>query len=245
MPADKPIVFFDVGGTLIEVVPSIGSVYAAACGERGLAIGAHELQRAFDAAWRAISEEIPRGADRYSHFEGGEHEWWERVSVHAFDLCGLPADRRPTVDRLRSAFARAEAWTLYPEARGALEALRREGCRLGVISNWDSRLPALLSSLDLDDHFEAVTYSAAERIEKPHPAIFDAALRALEADPSRAFHVGDRLEEDYLGAREAGLRALLVCRQPAGPELMDEVRRWGHESDLVADLAAAVDRILS
>jgi putative hydrolase of the HAD superfamily len=102
----------------------------------------------------------------------------------------------------------------------------------------------LLSSLDLDDHFEVVTYSAAERVEKPHPAIFDAALRALDVDPFRAFHIGDRLEEDYVGAREAGLRALLVCREPAGPEVMDEVKRWGHERDLVADLAAAAERIL-
>ena len=245
MGADsRSVIFFDVGGTLVDVSPSVGAVYATACARRGVRVGSSDLQSAFDRAWVTLSEEVPRGADRYRLFAGGEREWWERVSTHAFDLCGVPASGRPPADELRAVFARPEAWKIYPEARDALADLKRRGHRLGVLSNWDSRLPELLASLDLDAHFDAVIYSAAAGYEKPHPAIFTAALDALHVDPSRAVHIGDRLEEDYAGAKAAGLRALLVRRGSANAAIRQEMTRRGEERDLVADLGEAVKRIV-
>ncbi len=243
MTRDKPVVFFDVGGTLMEVSPSVGYVYSKALADRGASVPPGSIQHAFDRAWGVVSEAVPHGSDRYALFPGGEEEWWRRVSSHAFDLCGVAADRRPPVEELRSHFARADAWQIFPETRDVLRNLAVGGYRLGVISNWDSRLPRLLASLDLDGHFESVIYSAAEGVEKPHPAIFAAALEAFGVSAAGAVHVGDRLEEDYAGARSAGLRAVLVRREPIGPELLEEVSHWGHEEDVVTDLEAAVRRI--
>ena len=242
LPPD--VVFFDVGGTLLEVSPSVGHVYATACGARGAAVVPASVQRAFDAAWVALSEQVPRGADRYRIYPGGETEWWERVSSHAFDLCGVPAESRPPVEELRGVFAQAEAWRVYSEVAEALEVLKGRGCRLGVISNWDSRLPALLGSLGLDGYFESLIYSAGAGSEKPHPAIFAAALERFEVGPSRAAHVGDRLEEDYAGAKAAGLRALLLSRGPRDPGLPERMRPWGDPEDLVSDLREAALRLI-
>ncbi len=238
-------VFFDVGGTLVEVSPSIGQVYAEACARHGAAVSAAAVQIAFDSAWVAMSRQVPAGADRYRLFPGGEQEWWERVSSHAFDLCAVDEGRRPPLDELRTAFARAEAWRVYPEARGVLERLRRAGCRMGVISNWDSRLPALLSTLGLDGYFEAVVSSARVGCEKPSPAIFEAALDALGVVASGSVHIGDRREEDYAGARAAGLRALLLDRQRSHGPKEDDVGDGVAVDDLVADLREAADRILT
>ena len=247
--ARPTVVFFDVGGTLIEVSPSIGHVYAEACRRRGARVDPDSVQAAFDRAWVTLSSQVPSGRDRYSLFPGGESEWWARVTRHAFDQCDVPEACRPPAEELRATFARAEAWRVYPEAVEALSDLARRGIRLGVISNWDSRLPALLSALGLNAHFECVVSSAAAGYEKPHPAIFHAGLQALGVEPSRALHVGDRLEEDYEGAIGAGLQALLVDRR-AGAMPREEVSRWngwdkgwGNGADLVADLAEAVQRI--
>ncbi|HZI95034.1 MAG TPA: HAD-IA family hydrolase [Patescibacteria group bacterium] len=240
----RGVVFFDVGGTLVDVSPSVGAVYATACAARGARVAPSDLQEAFDRAWVTLSEDVPRGADRYRLFAGGEREWWERVSTRAFDLCGVPVPARPPADELRAVFARPEAWKIYPEARDALAELRRRGYRLGVLSNWDSRLPELLAALDLEAHFEALIYSAAAGYEKPHPAIFTAALEALNVDPSRAVHIGDRLEEDYAGAKSAGMRALLVRRGPDLAAMRQEMTHRGDERDLVADLGEAVRRIV-
>ena len=244
MRDSRKVVFFDVGGTLVEVSPSVGHVYALACAQMGAHVLPADVQRAFDQAWVSLSEDVPRGSDRYAMFPGGEHEWWEKVSCFAFDLCGVPAARRPAVPELRAVFAKAESWHVYPEARAALATLKDAGFRLGVISNWDSRLPALMRRLGLDGYFESLVYSAGTGYEKPHPAIFSTALKALRVEASQAVHIGDRIDEDYAGARAAGLGALLLCRGIVPPDLRDEVRRWGDEADLVLDLAAAVRRVV-
>jgi putative hydrolase of the HAD superfamily len=237
------MVFFDVGGTLLDVSPSIGHVYSRACAERGAHVEPAAVQRAFDSAWVSMSREVPRGANRYRHFAGGETEWWERISSHAFDQCEVAAERRPTVDDLRAHFARPEAWRIFPETREVLGELRGRGLRLGIISNWDSRLPKLLASLELDGHFEVVVFSASAGYEKPHPAIFETALAAAGVEASRALHIGDRLDEDYAGAKAAGLRALLLSRSRPEPSFLEEVSRWGDARDLIADLREALDRI--
>ena len=238
-------VFFDVGGTLVEVSPSIGHVYSEAIALRGGAADPRQVQKAFDLAWVTLSKDVPSGADRYRLFPGGEEEWWERVSCFAFEQCDVAEEYRPSVHELRSVFSRAEAWKIYPEAREVLAQLGRESIRLAVISNWDSRLPALMKTLELDSHFEFMVYSAEIGCEKPDPAIFSRAVEEMGVDPSRAVHIGDRLEEDYTGARSAGLKALLLNRSPGNPGLQSEVEeRWGQTGDLVVDLNEALRRIL-
>ena len=239
-------VFFDVGGTLVEVSPSIGHVYTEAIVRRGGTADPSQVQRAFDRAWVILSKDVPRGVDRYRLFPGGEREWWERVSGFAFDQCDVSEEHRPPVDELRAVFSKADAWKIYPEAREVLGELGERGVRLAVVSNWDSRLPTLMKTLDLDGHFEFLIYSAEIGCEKPHPAIFTRAIEEMGIEPSRAVHIGDRLDEDYTGARSAGLKALLLNRSPGDPDLRSEVEeRWGEANDLIADLHEALQRILN
>ena len=45
--------------------------------------------------------------------------------------------------------------------------------------------------------------------EKPHPAIFSAALNEMKADPAHSLYVGDLYSVDYVGARNAGMQAVI------------------------------------
>jgi len=111
------------------------------------------------------------------------------------------------------AFSDPDSWRVADDVRPALETLRRDGVRLAVVSNWDSRLPRLLATLGLDGYFETLGVSALEGCEKPDPALFRAVLRRLGADPAQALHVGDVPELDLAGARAAGVDALLIDRE--------------------------------
>ena len=235
-------VFFDVGGTLVEVSPSVGHVYAGACARLGASVEPAAIQSAFDQAWVALSADVPPGADRYRIFEGGERAWWERLSAQAFEACGVAREHRPHVEDLRAVFAKADAWRIYPDVHDALAALSRAGIRLGVISNWDSRLPALLRTLELSEPFEAIVHSAAAGYEKPHPEIFRAALSALGVSARASAHVGDRLEEDYEGARRAGLVGVLLQREDTSWRAGGGAP--GPHPDRVADLRELVERVL-
>jgi putative hydrolase of the HAD superfamily len=127
-------------------------------------------------------------------------------------------------DELYTRFAAATAYRLYPETLSVLTQLRQEGYMVGVISNWDSRLTAILEGLGLTEHLHHVTISALVGWEKPHRAVFDHALQAVSVSPSRALHIGDSLREDIQGAAQAGLQPLWIQRQEASESAYPVIR---------------------
>ena len=54
-----------------------------------------------------------------------------------------------------------------------------------------------------------ITDSGLVGYEKPHPAIFQAAMRAMDATPEQSLYVGDVYSVDYVGATRAGMQAIL------------------------------------
>ncbi len=94
----------------------------------------------------------------------------------------------------------------------ALERLHAAGFGLAVVSNANGTVRERLRLLGLGRFFPIVVDSHEERIEKPDPRIFLPALRALDVPPSRALYVGDLFHIDVLGARAAGIDAVLLDR---------------------------------
>jgi putative hydrolase of the HAD superfamily len=107
---------------------------------------------------------------------------------------------------------RAIRFRPYPDARPALQRLRRQGLSVVCVSNWDFELPDVLERSGLGDLLDGVVTSAAAAARKPDPAIFARALQLADCAPADALHVGDTVEEDVAGARAAGISALLLDR---------------------------------
>jgi putative hydrolase of the HAD superfamily len=113
----------------------------------------------------------------------------------------------------------------YPDAAPALTALRGRGLRLVAVSNWDCSLGTVLERCGLAGLLDGAISSAEAGAPKPDPAIFTAALELARCEPAEALHVGDTREEDVVGARSAGIRALLLDRDGAGGDIssLDEI----------------------
>jgi putative hydrolase of the HAD superfamily len=97
---------------------------------------------------------------------------------------------------------------LAAHSHALLEALRESGLRLGLVSNafdpgW--LLHRDLEQMGLAERLDFSVFSSEVGIRKPHPAIFERALGALEVEPAHALFVGDRLYEDVRGAGELGI----------------------------------------
>jgi putative hydrolase of the HAD superfamily len=127
-------------------------------------------------------------------------------------------------------------WSVcLPEAPGALEALRGLGLRLAVVSNSNGTVARLLEALDLARRVDAVLDSAVVGVEKPDPRIFRVAAAALGVEPGEAVHVGDLYSVDVLGARAAGIPAILL--DPVGAWAVDDcpkARDVGDAARLIA-----------
>jgi HAD superfamily hydrolase (TIGR01549 family) len=131
---------------------------------------------------------------------------------------------------------------LYPDALPCLERLRAAGYRIGLAGNQPEWAEDALRRLGVPcDH---VASSARWGVEKPSPEFF-ARIRELAAlPPERIAYVGDRLDNDVLPAREAGLCAVFLRRGPWGiaHALRPQVARAHLRVDSLAELPAALER---
>jgi putative hydrolase of the HAD superfamily len=152
------------------------------------------------------------GKDRYSSVAGGERAWWGEFIREVLDRLDHEAPWEPLLDDLYAAFSDPEVWKTFPETHATLSNLADREVPLAVISNWDRRLPEILTSLGIVDFFAEVVVSAVEGIEKPSPEIFHRALTRLGLEAAEVVHVGDSPLEDYSGAETAGLSAVLLDR---------------------------------
>lgn len=105
------------------------------------------------------------------------------------------------------------AWHAFDDVLPALAALRARVPRIGVLTNGVvAQQRAKLAALDLADAFDVVVTAEDLGVAKPAPSAFTGACARLGTDPARTLYVGDDHEVDLLGARAAGLQAVLVDR---------------------------------
>jgi ribonucleotide monophosphatase NagD (HAD superfamily) len=89
---------------------------------------------------------------------------------------------------------------------------------------WQTQRGPLLDSGCYVAGLEYAAQTAATVLGKPSAAYFDAACRALDAEPSMAWMVGDDLETDVAGARGVGMHAVLVRTGKFRPDAVEQSR---------------------
>jgi len=229
-------VTFDATGTLIGLRRPVGASYGEVGRRHGLDVADDELEEIF---YDEFVKMPPLAFPPLSLTElrGIERLWWSRLIKEVL-LGAMPGGQTEQgrarleevfdaiFDDLSAEFTGTSGWTAYPEAREVVSELKSAGFAVGVISNFDSRLDEVLLALDLLPLFDIVMNSSGAGAVKPHPEIFHAALASLHAEPAQTLHVGDSYEADWVGAREAGMQALLLGRR--GPERAVEDRGFPH-----------------
>jgi HAD superfamily hydrolase (TIGR01509 family) len=101
-------------------------------------------------------------------------------------------------------------WEVVPPEVPRVLAELRGRYRLGVVSNANGTVREKLRRVGLAEYFEVILDSHEEGVEKPDPRIFQLALERLGARAEEAVHVGDYYHIDVVGARAAGVRAVLL-----------------------------------
>jgi HAD superfamily hydrolase (TIGR01509 family) len=135
--------------------------------------------------------------------------------------------------------------TVPQENLEALDQLRERGLKLGLVSNAHF-LPALMledfERLGLAERMDAIVTSSQLGIRKPHPAIFERMLAALDVSPREALFVGDKLREDVVGPKELGMRAVLT-HQFRQEDPADSAVQPDHVIASLAELVPYVERL--
>lgn len=111
----------------------------------------------------------------------------------------------------------SEIFKIYEDVLPCLDYLKGHGVKTAIISNWDYSLHGILEVMDLHHRFDLVVASLEEGFEKPDPRIFLETLEKLGVEPANAAHVGDDPIDDLQGARNVGMRAVLIDRALKAP----------------------------
>ena len=159
--------------------------------------------------------------------ETGLWTGWARVlGVPAFTLFGVLGglaarveDHRKFLSLLGFEAVPGPDWVLteadlYPDARPCLQALRDDGWRVVVGGNQPAQVQRLVEELGLA--VDLVISSGGLGAEKPDPRFFSLVAEAAGVDVSDCVHVGDRVDNDVIGARAAGMLPVHVRRGPWG-----------------------------
>lgn len=159
------------------------------------------------ADWQALERRTKQEFDQGLIAGKIDHGFW--WTFHTYLLNQLDAFDESVRDTLVENTQNSANWDqILPGTREALERIRQK-YEIAIISNADGKIDAVLTRCGICDCFAGITDSGNVGHEKPHPAIFAAALQQMKADPGESLYVGDVYSVDYLGARNSGMDAVL------------------------------------
>jgi FMN phosphatase YigB (HAD superfamily) len=220
---------FDFADTLAELQPSRQGI-AAEYIERvsGIRVGTDIITRAYKAVdlLMQYSSVRTRSAEQRAEF-------YREYNRHLFALLGVSHLADPA--GLFVAFGERKAhWQLKPGARGTLDELRRGGCRIGIISNFDTRLQQVVyDHLGLANIVDYLHISQSEGVEKPDPRFYLSFFEKYGVAIKDSFYVGDSYVLDFLPATGIGVKTWLL----------DEAGLYPYCHDAITNLAELLQRI--
>lgn len=171
-----------------------------------------------ETAWYAAT-------DRFlAEWRAGRLGWEQqrRDRMRAFlPLLGETPGSDEQLDDLFASGYRAEyerAWRGFDDAAPTISTLHAAGFATAVLTNGsEEQQRKKLAALGLLDTIGPVFTAGGLGLRKPDPRAFQAACAGLRAAPTDVVYVGDEHEVDVLGARAAGLSAVLLDRDGTAP----------------------------
>ena len=231
-------IFFDSGGTIY------GFDGSGSGDESHAEVAANMAQRAHAAlGWLGISATLDEVTEqiRQLHEEGRTSPpgYTEETLVHSlFGRLGAPP-RRDHVVYVTGVLSgpRFQSW-LFPGVAETLQHLTDAGLYVGIIAN--THVPGWVMDrnfrgVELLQHFSDRVYSGDEGVEKPDPQIFRIAEQRSQMVGKRLIYMGDRVDKDVTGARNAGWDSILfrsVLSTSEGQATF-EIDHWSKLPDLL------------
>lgn len=175
----------------------------------GINVSFNDFRRAYSEVRSQIYERISRSLEE-PHFS-------VRVSQTLIKL-GYNCDSESSIAR-GAADAYSEEFSRYiyldEDAIQVLQSLRSNGYKTGVISNFaiPECVHRLTTVYGLRELLDIVVVSAEVNKRKPSPYIFEYALNLLGVNASEAIFIGDTPDIDIRGAKNVGMKTVLIERK--------------------------------
>jgi len=213
-------IFFDAADTLFYIERGLGNTYASVAKKYGGDPHPENLKKAFSKAFTSAPP-LAFGSVSDEERKVLEKNYWRDIVENVYKDVGMFEEFDAHFDELFEVF-RSEAWAIFPETKGVLGSLKEKNYKLGIISNFDSRVYDVMNALEIHKYFDTLVISSEAGYAKPDPNIFHLALKEMDVDPKECLHIGDNIQNDFHGARALGIQALLLDREDEYESIGDQ-----------------------
>jgi putative hydrolase of the HAD superfamily len=201
------LVIFDAFNTLVTARPGSTATFLDGLTSAGL-----DASPSLLAELQAASEGLDHSAwsaSRQSYVE------WATATLRTVKEAGV----RPGSDLDRWVVPALEQLHQAPMvamsgAGSCLEMLKAAGFTIAMCSNWGWDLRQDLDDTGLTANVDVLVTSAQAGCRKPHPRIYRSTIDLAGFAADDAVFVGDSLRTDVLGPEKAGIRSVLLAREP-------------------------------
>lgn len=213
-------ILFDLDGTLRHSQPSFNQTFIDFTLLNNLEVNETDRLRALRWLHRYWAQSAELLSDLETFRDRQDLFWTNHARQH---LIAAGCQESQAVDLAPALYAHMEDryhpedW-VPPEVPECLDRLLARGYRLAVVSNRNHSYHELLAALGLDRYFDFSLAAGEVNAWKPQPEIFLHALDRLGASPVESVYVGDNYYADVLGARQAGMEAVLLDPEGIFPE---------------------------
>lgn len=212
MNSSSPWILFDAVGTIIRPREPIAETYRRVAASFGSRLDAATIGRRFREQFtlrESAGTSTGDSSDRWRTSDGLERAWWRSLVDAVLDDVN---DADACFETLWNEFARPERWSYFDDVAAVTTALQSQGWKLGVASNFDSRLSDVLRGLTPPIAWDAVWTAVELGHRKPAAAFYRVVIERCLVVPRRIVMIGDRDEHDVEPALAAGLHAVRIDR---------------------------------
>lgn len=213
-------ILFDSSGTLMAAQPSYYRLWIKTFEKYGITIDEAGLGQAFAKARKSDHQRYPE----QENTGRPTPTWFRDFNREGIKATEIPLNAESVLVTLEDVLNSPSNWKVFPDVIPALSILKETGYKMGVISNWDWRLPELLDNMNLGDFFEVKISSSSAGFPKPRREVFLHALDKIGSAPENTVYIGDTYDSDILGALNAGLKAIFL----------DRAKRTSHDTLTIA-----------
>lgn len=221
-------VLFDLGNTLVYSCPEEAFQEI---------LRTHGIVETID----RVKQAIIKGNQEFDiekHVHLPAHEFYTRWNLVELKHLGIrdQANAMKLAEDIDSEWFEHAQLYLYPDVKPTLQRLKQMGLKLGIITGgYEEDVEKILPKVGLQDVFDVCVGVNTIGKRKPSPEVFQYTLKKLGVTPDEAVFVGDDLKRDYLGAKQAGLTAVLIRREGSATSDIRCIKRLDEIFEILAE----------
>jgi HAD superfamily hydrolase (TIGR01549 family) len=192
-------------------MPSREQIYIDVCAANGVTLDPRILARKIpiaDMYWRDENRKTP--IDKMNKLQ--QFNFYIKYISRVLKEAGVKANIVLATKILLRMRRISWEFVAFDDSIPTLNLLKKQGFKLGLISNIDRKIDETYRSLGFLEFLDFSVTSHEIGCDKPDPRIFLAALKKVDMNPDEAIYIGDQYLMDVVGARNAGIKPLLLDR---------------------------------